>query len=322
MIKHKPLLAKAGALCYNTKMDRGVFKKMIFSEKNELREISIEGARKIGEGAHGEVYRISEDTIAKVYRPFVSLDSIKKEKELSRWSFVKGLPTAISFDIVRVGDSYGVVYEMLDACSASDYIRESEEKLDDFIYKSVDLMNQIHAVEVKPGELPDMKEQTLGWIDKCRHYMDDATCDRLRELTEALPDSHTLLHADYHLKNIMVSGGELMLIDMDTLCMGDPIFELATIYNSYKEFPSVSPEAAAFLGIDVDTAGRIWDKTLKVYMGQSAPADMEKTAMQAQLFGCIRIIDFMDRHSEHEDKDKCINICVRDIRSILEKNAT
>ena len=34
-----------------------------------LREISVDGLIKIGEGAHGEVYRIDEDTIAKVYRP-------------------------------------------------------------------------------------------------------------------------------------------------------------------------------------------------------------------------------------------------------------
>ena len=38
-------------------------------EKNGIfREISLEGAEKIGEGAHGEVYRIDEETIAKVYR--------------------------------------------------------------------------------------------------------------------------------------------------------------------------------------------------------------------------------------------------------------
>ena len=29
-----------------------------------LREISIDGAPKIGEGAHGEVFRIADDTIA------------------------------------------------------------------------------------------------------------------------------------------------------------------------------------------------------------------------------------------------------------------
>ena len=199
---------------------------------NDLRNISIDGAPKIGEGAHGEVYRIDGDTIVKVYRPSVSLDAIRREKKLAKWAFVKRLPTAISFDIVRVGDRYGVVYEMLNARSASDYVRESEENLEDFIQKSVELMNRIHSIEVTPGELPDMKKQSLEWTEKCRQYLPSDICDRIKALTEEIPDSHTLLHADFHLKNIMVSGSSLMLIDMDTLCVGDPIFELATICNS------------------------------------------------------------------------------------------
>ena len=55
---------------------------------------------------------------------------------------------------------------------------------------------------------------------------------QLKKLTEELPDSHTFLHADFHLKNIMIVKDELMLIDMETICAGDPIFEMATMYNS------------------------------------------------------------------------------------------
>ena len=258
---------------------------------SDLRNISIDGAPKIGEGAHGEVYRIDGDTIVKVYRPSVSLDAIRREKKLAKWAFVKRLPTAISFDIVRVGDRYGVVYEMLNARSASDYVRESEENLEDFIQKSVELMNRIHSIEVTPGELPDMKKQSLEWTEKCRQYLPSDICDRIKALTEEIPDSHTLLHADFHLKNIMVSGSSLMLIDMDTLCVGDPIFELATICNSYREFPSIAPEAAMFLGLDVETAYKIWDRTLEVYMGDADSGVINDTANKARVLGCVRIID-------------------------------
>ena len=61
-----------------------------------MRELSIDGASKIGEGAHGEVYQISEDTIVKVFRPFVTMDEIQREKELAKWALIKRLPTAIS----------------------------------------------------------------------------------------------------------------------------------------------------------------------------------------------------------------------------------
>ena len=286
----------------------------------ELRRISIAGAVKIGEGAHGEVYRIAEDTIVKVYRPMVSMEEIQREKKLARWAFVKGLPTAISFDIVRVDDWYGVVYEMLNARSASDYIKESDENFDKFIAKSVDLMNQIHAVEVIPGELSDMKKKTIGWIEKLDRYLPSGACDRLMKLTEKLPDSHTLLHADFHLKNILITGDDLMLVDMDTLCAGDPIFELATIYNSYMEFPSISPMAALFLGIDVETAKRIWDGMLARYLEYTKEDEKEVTRM-AQLLGCIRIIDYADRQREIPERDLIIKTCTEDILKVLSDNS-
>ena len=278
----------------------------------ELRHISTEGAVKIGEGAHGEVFRIAEDTIVKVYRPTVSMEAIQREKQLSRWAFVKGLPTAISFDIVRVGERYGVVYEMLDARSASDYIKESYENFERFVFKSVELMNQIHAVEVMPGELPDMKKETIGWIGSLEKYLPSDACDKLTKLTEKVPDSHTLLHGDYHLKNILVTGDDLMLIDMDTLCAGDPIFEVATVYNSYMEFPSISPLAAEFLGINVEIAKRIWEKTIHLYLEYTGEDEKEITRM-AQILGCIRIIDYADRRPEIPDRAVIIKTCTEDI---------
>lgn len=290
-------------------------------EKNGIfREISLEGAEKIGEGAHGEVYRIDEETIAKVYRDSEPLEKIRKEKELSKWAFVKGIPTAISYDIVRVGDRYGVVYELLNARSASEYISESEENFEDFVVRSVELMKNIHSIEVKPGELPDMKVQTLEWIDKCREYMPDDICDRLKKLTEDLPDSHTFLHADFHIKNIMIVKGQLMLIDMETMCAGDPIFEMATMYNSYKEFPSMAEEAATFLGIDVDTAARLWDRTLDLYIGDAGEDVRLETERRARILGCIRIIAYFDRYREIPEWKMGIETCIRDIMKEVRRN--
>lgn len=49
-----------------------------------LRQVSIAGAPKIGEGSHGEVYRIAEDMIVKVYRSDISMETIQKEKYVSK----------------------------------------------------------------------------------------------------------------------------------------------------------------------------------------------------------------------------------------------
>ena len=168
-----------------------------------------------------------------------------------------------------------------------------------------------------PRELSDMKERTIGWIGNLKKYLPADACDKLLELLENVSESHTLLHADFHLKNILITGDELMLIDMDTLCTGDPIFEMATIYNSYMEFPSISPKAAEFLGIDVQTANRLWKRTLEHYLENTGEEEREVTKM-SQLLGCIRIIDYADRQIGLPERDVILKTCTEDILKNLQ----
>ena len=281
--------------------------------QKELRKLSVEGCPVIGEGAHAVVYKTRPDEIIKVYRPGISVEDIDRERKLARWALVKGLPTAIPFDVVSVGDSYGVVFELLNAVSSVEYIHDSRENFDDFIVKSVNLMKEIHSIEVEGGELPDMKQNTVKWVGEIRSFLSDDVFSRLCRLVDQIPDSHTLLHADFHVKNIMVSKGELMLIDMDTLCIGDPVFELATVYNSYREFPDIDPEAAAFIGISVDMGREIWEKTIRLYYSDASDEELCRIEKKAQILGCVRIINFMNRHREHPAYEAAVSRCLKDI---------
>lgn len=300
----------------------------IIDTERSLRQMSIEGCPEIGRGAHGIVYRIAPDTIVKVYQPGEQIERIRKERELARWAFVKGIPTAIPYDIVQVGDQYGTVFELLNARSASEYVMESTQQLNSFISDSVQLLKQIHAIQADSGELPDMKKQMLTWLEASRNLPDvreglsDEAFKQLEQMIQATPDSKKLLHADFHLKNILICEDELMLIDMDTLCTGDPIFDLATIYNSYREFPSIDAGAAAFLGIDVETAYRICDQTMEEYMSDMDPADRAETIQKAQLFGCVRIVSYMSRHDDLPMKEQVVNRCIKDINEILSNKIT
>ncbi len=290
------------------------------SALQKYREISIDGCPEIGRGAHGIVYQTAPDMLVKVYNENTPMSSIQREKKLARWAFVKGIPTAIPFDIVRVGDRYGIVFEHLVAKSSADYIRESPEHFERFLKQSVVLMKQIHAIVAEPGELPDMKQQTLSWLPKVQPFVPENLFAKLSAFVNGIPDRNTIIHADFHMNNILICGGELMLIDMDTLSTGDPIFELATVFVSYRQFPSIEPKAAYMLGIDVETAAKICDRIFELYLDEANEEMLCNTKIKAQLLGCVRIIDFMDRHPELPDRKKCIDRCVQDITTLLQIN--
>ena len=92
------------------------FTEMLKVEK-AFKTISVDGCDVIGQGSNGVVYRTDPETIVKVYRNPDSLDDIRHEREVARRALILGIPTAISYDIVKVGSKYGSVFELLNAKS-------------------------------------------------------------------------------------------------------------------------------------------------------------------------------------------------------------
>lgn len=100
-----------------------VFDMTGFTQMMEIQKayktVSIDGGEVIGEGKNGIVYRISPDTIVKVYKNPDALDEIKNERELAKKAFVNGIPTSISYDVVQVDGKYASMFEMLEADNIS-----------------------------------------------------------------------------------------------------------------------------------------------------------------------------------------------------------
>jgi uncharacterized protein (TIGR02172 family) len=266
------------------------FTEMITVEK-AYKRVSVEGCETIGEGSNGKVYRLDAETIIKVYKNPDSLPDIKRERELARKAFVLGIPTAIPYGVVKVGDSYGSVFELLSAQSFSKLIVKEPENADKYIGIYVDLLKKIHGTELKKGEMPDMKEVTVGRTEFLKDYLPSETYEKLHSLISDVPDNNHMLHGDYHTNNVMLQNGEVLLIDMDTLCLGDPIFEFASIYLGYLGFSEIDHNVTmSFLGLPYETCRYIWDETLRLYFGTEDKELLASIEKKAIIVGQLRLL--------------------------------
>lgn len=255
------------------------------------RVISVDGCEVIGQGANGKVYRIDADTIVKVYRNPDSLPEIQRERELARAAFVLGIPTAIPYDVVRVGEGYGSVFELLNATSFAKLIINGEKDPDEVAAMSIDLLKLIHSTKIKPGTMPDMKAVALDWADFLKDYLPEDKYQKLHDLVAAVPDDMHMMHGDYHIKNVMLQNGEVLLIDMDTLCHGHPIFELASMYNAYVGFSDVNhSQVEEFIGLPYETAVHFWKESLRLYLDDPDEERLKEVEEKAQLIGYTRIM--------------------------------
>ena len=266
-----------------------------FTEMMEIRkayrQLSIEGCEIIGQGANGKVYRIDPDTVLKVYHDVNALDDIKRERELARTALILGIPTAIPYDVVKVGEVYGSVFELINAETFAKLIQKDPESLDKVVRMSVDLLKEIHSTEVKPGSMPDMKTVVKNWADFLREYIPAEDYQKLHDLVDGVPDDLHMIHGDYHLKNIMLQNDEPLLIDMDTLCHGHPVFEFASIFNAYQGYSEMNHDNMMdFLGIPYEMGTEIWNKTIHMYFEGRSEEEIQEIADKARLIGYTRIM--------------------------------
>ena len=301
------------------------FTEMMTVEK-AYRVISVEGCEVIGQGANGKIYRIDRDTIVKVFLNADALEEIHRQRELARTAFVLGVPTAIPFDVVRIeSGGLGSVYELLNATSYAKLLINGEKTLDEVAEMSIKMLKLIHSKVVKPGTMPDMKAVALNWADFLKDYLPENLYTKLHALIEAVPVDMHMMHGDYHIKNVMLQIGESLLIDMDTLCHGHPIFELASMYNSYEGYSVLDhSNVTDFLGISYETAIAFWRKSLELYLGTKDVSVLNEVENKAKIIGYTRIMRRrIRRHGFETEAGKAeIENCRKVLEDLLPKTDT
>ena len=295
------------------------FTDMVTVEKAYQR-MSVEGCEFIAKGANGAVYRYDAETILKTYFAKDALPEIKQERENARKAFVLGINTAIPYGIVRVGDGYGTVTELLNATSVTKLIRNNPDDMSEAAKYYIDMLKSIHVIEVEDGAVPDMKETALAWADFVAPHLPEEQGKKLRALVEAVPKQNTLMHGDYHTNNIMVQNGEPLLIDMDTLCMGHPVFELGSMFNAFIGYSELDHQVTMnFFGYTHETAEKFWDMSLKMYLGTDDEKVCCSVAEKAMIIGYTRMLRRAIRRPEEADSSAKIARCKEMLAVLLDK---
>ena len=261
------------------------FTKMMTVER-ALRQLNVDGCEVIGVGGVGTVFRLNDDTIIKVFREGTTMDEVRKEITMSKEAFVMGMPTAISFDMVRVGSQYGLVYELLHAQTLSACLKQAPERVDELARKYAGLFRQMHAIQVPAdSSVPDALEHERNQVLHIRRYFPQEKIDLLLQLLDTVPASNSLLHLDLQAKNAMIQNDELMLIDMGEVGYGHPILDLA---HAYSAMVSLVGDYDKIIGIPRELGTELWNRAIDYYF-EGLPADVVALRKeQIKALSCVR----------------------------------
>ena len=295
----------------------------IFDVSKAYRRVSIDGCAVVGRGAKGAVYRLNPETIVKVIYDTDgdTLEDIKRERVLARTAFVAGIPTAISYDVVRVGEGFGAVYELLNASTLADLIATGAWPVSQAAVAMADIMAQMHETHVSTGDMPSARGIQLDDFALLDGFLDDGTYRRIHALVADLPEDDLLIHGDYHAGNIMVQNGEPLLIDMDTLAYGNPVLELGPVDNAYVGFGEIDHSIAEkYLGFSYETSVELWEVMADRY-AQKRGLDLADVLRKAEFMGRVRQVRRLVAHGQQDtDHAKLVlERCLGRIAELLEE---
>ena len=256
----------------------------------KMKEISVDSCELLGKGANGEVYRIDDERIVKLFSETASIDVIQRERALSQKAMIYGLPTAISFDIVKCGNRYGAVFELLNAKTLSTTIKNDPSAFDTYADSYVDLYKKLHSTVVKKEDFPSIKEIYYDYIDDCKDWYTPEQLDTLRKIVDSIPDRDTLIHGDYHANNIMIVDGQLLLIDMGDLSFGHPIFDFLATAATQVNLVKLNPAfAEVHTNMPVDKITKLWSHLIDRYFADKSEEQRQRINEQIALFSKLKV---------------------------------
>ena len=258
----------------------------ILTVRKAMRQLSVEGLTEIGHGQNGHVYRIDPDTIVKVFRSNIDFSMVCNEIEKAKAAFMLGIPTAISYDVVKVGQCYGVVYELLNARDLADCMKNDPAHRDDYIRLFASVMREMHTMEIDSDRFTSARATTLAALPYTKgRIFNDEEYEKVKAILENVPERKTFIHGDCHAGNVMLQGDEVMFIDLSCAGCGHPIFDLMSMYLT-----AACHQGELFSNYTVEESYQIWKVFLSTYLNTEDAEFLAKAEEQVAAFSSARFL--------------------------------
>ncbi len=280
--------------------------------KKTLREISIDGAAKIGEGAVGKIYKITDDTIVKLFKSG-NLADIERERNLAKKAFILGIPTYISFDTVIVNGKYASVFELVNAAALSTFYKTDWEHRNIYNQKTVELMKKIHSVESDDEIFNKAAENYKNYIKTTELFTAEEK-NNILAIINSIPETNGLIHGDFHFNNIMIHDDEITVIDMDSIAAGSPVYEHAALFCAYVGFSEVDRDnALSFHGMEPEKLEEIFFGIFNGYYADKSETERAELLKVIKMLGYLLVVIY----TENDDNKKItFNHCMNKVKEL------
>ena len=208
-----------------------------FDVEKKLREVSAEGCQMLGRGYCATVYKLDSERIIKVYdapRHAHDLSLVRNDREISKKVFMLGLPCLISFEVAVCDGYYAGIYELINGDTLGNEICKDPGSLERYIKELADIGRRMNGITVDEGSFPPNRTLTRR-KNLLEGRFTEEEMAAFDSLIDTIPDRRRLVHGDFHVENMMVQDGKLVMIDVGGFSEGYPLIDLLCLFMKTRE---------------------------------------------------------------------------------------
>ena len=252
-------------------------------------QIDLSQWQQVGEGGNGKTYvnPAAPGEILKVNNARLStLEAVKHEYDVSKAVEALGLTVPQVFRIVRVGDAYATISQLVkDKKSLSRICHDEPERTEEMARLLCQKGKELFSTPCNTDYFPSRKEQVLWSIDHAS-YVSTKNRKLIRSFAETIPDKTTCVHGDFQTGNIIQSGDYFYWIDLDRFAYGDPMFDIGHLFQICIVYAPMKRVQDIF-HMTLDQFNRFWDAFATEYTGKEDHSEFDCLAGK---FACLDVI--------------------------------
>ncbi len=270
--------------------------------------IDVDHLEQIGKGVTASVYILDEDRVIKVFRDVVPMEEIQSEYDCVKLVEKLGVRTPSAREIVKSTQGTGIIYDRVRGVTLSDEMQRNKEKLYDYGVQYGELVKSIHEKTVKNAAIANAKEDFKSFFDGSEDFIPAREKEELLGYIDLVPSADCLLHGDIAPVNIMVQDGQLYVIDVPTIMVGHPVFDLLQPYTFCQETVKLvetylnmtdaekNSPVGKFLSrfqaryLDRNQSETVWEGFLKGYLGEGAQDKRESIDFTLHFYNSVKFM--------------------------------
>ncbi|EEK73248.1 Phosphotransferase enzyme family protein [Bacillus mycoides] len=187
----------------------------------------------IAKGNTAEIY-LCDNKVVKLFKECLPNTESLYEARKQKYAYSCGLHVPKVFEVTEIQGRQAIIMEYVEGESVGELLLNNLSKAEHFISICVSIQQKIHAISVSSDEIEPMEERLYRQINSV-HDLDEKQKGNILKKLDSITFEPRLCHGDLHPFNLIMSNGDVKIIDWVDASSGDIRADVFRTYLLYSQ---------------------------------------------------------------------------------------